>query len=154
MADLQPDAGAGRTAEAAAPTPEPEPEPDVAPAPFHGGATPGVIDFLGQHRGSPAYVVDEAAARDSPCVAYEVATKRRLVFSPGVLGALDEEQEALYCTRVEQRHLSPAQHRRLEDLAAAADTCKLQVAEAPSDQRLEPYLACLEAELKERGHRA
>lgn len=125
-----------------------EPKPDVR-TPLHEGP-PSVIDFLSQLRG-PGYVDNEEEARDSPCIAYEVGEKRRLVFSPGVTGALDLEQEALFCGAYEERPLSPAQQERMEALASASRACSVQVEDVRDGEKLEPFLRCIHEELRERG---
>lgn len=127
-------------------------EAEVGPGPFVSGRVPSVADFLSEHRGSPAYIVDEERARDTPCIEVEASERRRLLFSPGAVGPLDEEQQALYCPSVEKHQLTPAQRERMEALAAASTTCKAQVADVPKGEKLEPFLQCVHSELKERGH--
>jgi hypothetical protein len=128
-------------------------EAEVGPGPFASGRVPGAMDFVSQYRGSPGFLLDEARARETPCLCYELESQRgrELCYSKGIIGALDPEQEALYCPTKEELQLTPAQRARIEAFQAGADTCKAAVQDLPEGTRLEPYMACLHTELKERG---
>lgn len=123
--------------------------------PWTGAGGPGVADFLSQTRGSPGIVVDPAVAREpTPCLCYEIESRSghsQLCFHHGVVGALDKDQDDLYCQNKQVRPPTPDQKARLEDFQSAADTCKASIQDVPKGQELEPWLACMSAELRSRG---
>lgn len=127
--------------------------------PFEHGPEP--LDFLSTYRGSPGFVVDERLARETPCVAVELSKRiaeetgrRRLVFSRGVRGPLDEEQVAGLCPSIEERELSAPQRQILERYAQGAARCSERVEGLPLEERIDPWLACLHRELKARARAA
>lgn len=101
--------------------------------------------------GSPGIVVDELKARATPCKYVEYAPGKRIAWSPGIVGALTDEQERLYCpswVRLER----PGVVRRLRNWQEAVDTCKAEIAGlAERHERLETFLGCMSRELKSRG---
>jgi hypothetical protein len=105
------------------------------------------------------YVVDPAIARESTCIGYQLRrdappdAEPDLVFAKGVVGALDRDQVEMFCPTIQVRPLSDAQRDRLTAFTQAAQTCKVQVADLPSGDRLDPYLGCMSAELHQRGQR-
>lgn len=110
---------------------------------------PSLIDFLGG--AGPARVTDEELARDSPCLVAELQRGGSIVFSQGAVGPLDEEQQRLYCeTGRETLQLTPEQEQRLQDLADSSTTCDAQVRDLEAGERLDPYLACMDAEMRRR----
>ncbi len=136
------------------PTSQPEGSQPALPAEgdvFHDGA-PSALDFLDHLNGGDGIVVNEALARESPCVAFELGA-RKLVFSKGVVGALDESQQALYCPTTETRPLSAKQTERLRAFRESAESCRVMTAELAKGERLSPFLRCMETELRQRGHR-
>lgn len=131
-----------------------DPDADDAAEQLHGDPLhgPSLIDVLPR---GPAYVVDEDRARnpESACLVREVRTLdgegyERVVFKDGMVGPLDPEQEILYCERSETGKLTPAQEKRLERLVQAARTCEGEVAPDPDQQAVQPYLTCVERELR------
>ncbi len=100
--------------------------------------------------GSPGVVVNEATAMASSCRCIEYRPGKKLCFSKGIIGALSDEQEAIYCSVTEELE-SPGLEKRLKDWMDAVETCKAEIAPIPKGERLEPWLSCMSRELKARG---
>jgi len=100
--------------------------------------------------GSPGIVIDETVARASPCRCIEYRPGKKLCFSKGIVGALSDEQEKVYCP-TEEKLESPGLERRLEHWMESVDTCKAEIAKIAPGERLEPWLSCMGRELKARG---
>jgi len=100
--------------------------------------------------GSPGIVVDEEVAKATPCRCIEYRPGKKLCFSKGVVGALSDEQEKLYCP-TEEKLESPGLQKRLEDWMESVDICKGEIAKIPPGERLKPWLSCMSRELKARG---
>lgn len=119
---------------------------------------PSLGDFLSQQQGG-GYVVDPAVAREAPCIGFQLAANAPpdappdLVFSKGVVGALDKDQVEMFCPTIETRPLSDAQRDRLQAFTDASKTCSVEVAELPRGERLDPYLGCMSTELHRRGQK-
>ena len=126
--------------------------------PFLNGP-PSLGDFVSQMNGSPGYVVDPAIARESPCIGYQLQANAAadaepdLVFSKGVVGALDRDQIEQFCPTIESRPLSDAQRERLAAFTDASEVCKVAVSDVPQGERLEPFLGCMSQELHQRGQK-
>ena len=122
------------------------------------GPPPGqsLADWLSSLGGSPGLVVDPGTARATSCIALELdASHPPRVYSKGIIGPLDEEQQALYCQEgIEHRPLSPEQRERMEIMAQAAPRCSeaTKPLEDKGMERIEAYLGCMATELKSRGH--
>lgn len=89
-------------------------------------------------------VVDAGLARSSRCTRLALGS-RTLVFSPGVIGALDAEQEALYCAEgFDEMGGPPELGDRLQMLEGLAAACVAETEgiEDPAE-RLEAYFTCL-----------
>lgn len=120
---------------------------------WHDGK-PSLLDGLHHMRGKGGIVVDEAVARETPCIAYALTGKEPdLYFSRGVVGALSETQREQFCPTVELREPSPAQHARIVAMQEAAKVCEAELAGVPEGERLEPWLACMAREMRSRGQR-
>lgn len=100
--------------------------------------------------GSPGIVVDEEVAKATPCRCIEYRPGKKLCFSRGIVGALSDEQEKLYCP-TEEKLVSPGLERRLEGWMESVETCKAEIARIPKGERLGPWLTCMSRELKTRG---
>ncbi len=100
--------------------------------------------------GSPGIVVDEAAAKTSRCSCIEYRPGKKLCFSKGIVGALSDEQEEIYCPTIEPIE-SPGLEKRLKDWMESVETCKAEIAEIPKGERLEPWLSCMSRQLKAAG---
>jgi len=115
---------------------------------FHDGS-PSALDFLSVLGSSPGYVVDEALAREAPCVAFELGTTR-LVFSRGVVGSLTDDQQALYCSVTQTREPSEDQRARILALQESAESCRAAV-DDDAEGQIQPWLRCLREELRARN---
>ena len=100
--------------------------------------------------GSPGIVVNEAVAIATPCRCIEYRPGKKLCFSKGIVGALSDEQEKIYCPTTEKLE-SPGLERRLDGWMESVDTCKAEIAEVPKGERLEPWLSCMSRELAAKG---
>lgn len=100
--------------------------------------------------GSPGIVVDEELAKVTPCRCIEYRPGKKLCFSKGIVGALSDEQEKLYCP-TEEKLESPGLQKRLESWMGSVDICKSEIAKVPPGERLKPWLSCMSRELKARG---
>lgn len=100
--------------------------------------------------GSPGIVVDEALAKATPCRCIEYRPGKKLCFSKGIIGALSDEQEKIYCPTTVPLE-SPRLERRLEGWMGAVETCKAEIAEIPKGERLKPWLSCMSRELVAHG---
>lgn len=133
-----------------------DPDTDVDEAvPFVNGP-PSIGDFLGS--GSRGVVIDPELAKVAPCVAFELGKagedEERLVFVQGVVGPLDDEQQAAYCDTVAVRELSPELQTRLAAFRDAAAVCAIeeQIPE-PGADHLTSHLSCMSRELRARGEK-
>jgi len=121
--------------------------------PLHGGP-PSLADFVTGYQGR-GVVVDEGLARDSPCLCRELEAGGDICFSHGVVGPLDSEQRELFCSAGTDRlEVTPEQAARLNLFAETAQACGQEAGSAPEGERLEPYLSCLEREMRAREARA
>ncbi len=100
--------------------------------------------------GSPGIVIDPGLARATKCTRIDLGPGRKpLIYSPGIIGALDEGQEVLYCQEgMVEREASPAQLAHLQAMSEAAKTCSVE-AKAVTEPRehIEAYFSCLGREL-------
>jgi len=96
--------------------------------------------------GSPGIVVNEATAKASPCRCIEYRPGKKLCFSKGIVGALSDEQEKIYCPTIVPLE-SPGLERRMESWMESVETCKAEIAEIPKGERLEPWLSCMSRQL-------
>ena len=101
-------------------------------------------------QGSPGVVINEAVAKASPCRCIEYRPGKKLCFSKGIVGALSDEQEGIYCPTVEALE-SPGLEKRMEGWMQSVETCKREIAPIPKGERLEPWLGCMSRELGARG---
>ena len=100
--------------------------------------------------GSPGIIVNEALAKTTPCRCIEYRPGKKLCFSKGIIGALSDEQEEIYCPTTEKLE-SPGMEKRLEGWMAAVETCKAEIATIPKGERLQPWLSCMSRELAAKG---
>jgi len=100
--------------------------------------------------GSPGIIVDPGLARTTTCTRIDLGEGHKpLVYSPGIIGALDEGQQALYCeSGMVEREASPAQRAHLQAMSTAAKLCSAEShAKTDPRERLEVYFSCLGREL-------
>ena len=121
-------------------------------SPFLAGS-PSIGDFVNpEQRG---IVLDEAVAREAPCIGYELRGRGAgpdLVFAKGIEGPLSEDQVEMFCSDIRIRDVSPDQLERLSAFRESAELCSEEVDETyDRGDRLEPYLSCMSRELRERG---
>lgn len=100
--------------------------------------------------GSPGIVVNEATAMASACRCIEYRPGKKLCFSRGIIGALSDEQETIYCPVIEKLE-SPGLEKRLENWMESVEICKAEIAPIPKGERLEPWLGCMSRELRARS---
>ena len=100
--------------------------------------------------GSPGIVVNEALAMTAPCRCLEYRPGKKLCFSKGIIGALSDEQERIYCPTTEKLE-SPGLEKRLKGWMESVETCKAEIAPIPKGERLEPWLGCMSRELAAKG---
>lgn len=100
--------------------------------------------------GSPGIVVNEAVAKASPCRCFEYEPGKKLCFSKGIVGALSDEQEKIYCPTIEKLE-SPGLEKRLKSWMGAKTICKAEIEPIPKGERLGPWLGCMSRELTARG---
>jgi len=123
--------------------------PDASP--FLDGS-PSLGDFVNPDR--RGIVLDEAVAREAPCIGYELHGRGAgpdLIFAKGVEGPLAEDQVEQFCSDIRIRDVTPDQLERLTAFRESAAFCSGEVDDAPRGDRLEPYLSCMSRELRERG---
>ena len=96
-------------------------------------------------------VVDEGLARESECRRIPLGSEGHLTYSKGVVGALSEDQEKLYCETVSDMPLSPELTNRQKVLRAVAIECQRAVQPLPLGERLETFMQCFVAGAKDRG---
>lgn len=104
-------------------------------------------------RRAPGIIVDAGIARSTPCIRAALPNGGSLVFSRGIVGALDSDQEALYCGSGYQDYTpDPTACARLEALREASRSCSTEISTLPDgEDRIAPYYACIGRELRERG---
>lgn len=119
------------------------------------GPPPGmtVAEWVSGINGSPGIVVDPGLARSTPCIRLSLGDSARpLVYSKGIIGTMDEGQEALYCQEgYEDREASEDQKARLDAMRTAARTCSGEAHGESTQEHLESYFSCLGRELKRQG---
>jgi len=108
-----------------------------------------LLHVLVESLGSPAIIVNEALARSTPCKCYPLDHKK-LCFTKGAIGALDQEQRKLYCTKEIDVKDGKILH-RIQLFREAAAVCKAKIEGLPKGERLHPWLQCMGEELRKRG---
>ena len=86
----------------------------------------------------------------TPCRCVEYKPGKSLCWSSGVVGALSDEQEKLYCPTVEKIE-RPGTVERMRNWQEAVGVCKAEIEPIPKGERLEPWLTCMSRELETRG---
>lgn len=103
--------------------------------------------------GSPGIVVDEERAKASACKCVEYAPGKRLAWSPGIIGALTDEQEKRYCPTM--LHIErPGTVGRIRRWQESVDVCKGELAKVPEatgEERAIAWMRCMKRELSARG---
>lgn len=99
--------------------------------------------------GSPGIVVDRDRAFNTPCKCARVDGSE-LCFSPGIIGAMADDQKAFYCNP-KTYFKSPGLEKRIRGFKEAVAAAKEKIREVPKGERLEPWLKAMSEELTERG---
>jgi hypothetical protein len=111
-----------------------------------------VAELVAGATGSPGYIYDADLARLHPCTRINLGPDRApLVYAKGIIGALDEEQVATYCTEFIEKEASPAQQARLTAFSDASRSCSVATKDAPANDHLSLYFSCIGKELREKG---
>jgi len=103
--------------------------------------------------GSDGYVVDAGLARATKCTRIDLGAGRKpLVYSPGIIGALDEGQEILYCQEgFIEREASEAQLEHIQAMSDAAEVCSTEASDVTDPKsHINAYFTCLGRELAKR----
>jgi len=109
-----------------------------------------LLHMLVESLASPAIIVNEGVARATPCKCYPIGDGKKLCFSKGAIGALDQEQRKLYCT--EEIDLPDGGiAERVKEFREAAKVCKAEIENLPKGERLDKWLTCMGTELEKRG---
>lgn len=124
---------------------------EAAPPAAEGLPTSEIVAVLPGATGHPGFVIDEGAARASPCTRFDLGEGESLTFAEGILGALDEPQRALYCPETVTKELTEEERVRARQFKEAGDACGREVAGKEPDDRLSPWMACMSKEAKQRG---
>lgn len=127
---------------------------DIVATVDQGNDAPGldIAEWIPSATGQSGIVHDPGTARSTPCLGYEVSPMRRLVFSQGVVGGLDNDQQALYCAEgIQMLPIGERLKERLNVYSNAADTCSVTVQPIPKGERLEPFLSCMSREIRNKG---
>jgi hypothetical protein len=118
------------------------------------GDVPMEKDFLFEFDHEPGHlggiVIDDAVARTSPCHRMRI-NGGELVFSKGIVGALDEGQRELYCPETIEVELTPEQQKRYGIFKDAVVVCQTRIQDIPKGERLGPWLKCMSEETKKKG---
>ncbi len=122
------------------------------------GPPPGqsVSEWINGLYGSPGIVIDEERALSTPCIRIELGEGRKpLVYSHGIIGALDDEQQQVYCASgYIERPLTPKQQERLATMETAAKKCSAETTGITGQEHVKQYFTCLAKELRSKGQEA
>ncbi|MBA7666588.1 hypothetical protein ES703_74669 [subsurface metagenome] len=130
--------------------------------PIHSGEplhepSPGFSNFhtlmlhaVAEMYGPGGIVVDEAKAKATPCSCTEYKPGKFWCTSKGVVGALTDKQEGLYCNprEIVER---PGIKERMTKWGEAVEFCRGQLPPTDGRTRLEIYLDCMSKELTKAG---
>jgi len=100
--------------------------------------------------GSPGIVVNEHLASSTPCTGVHLDGKD-MVWSRGIIGALDEGQKAKYCTAGIKFTERFGLKKRVEKFTEAAHLCSESTKHLEGREKLLGYLSCMSKELEQRG---
>lgn len=120
------------------------------------GPPPGqsVAEWISTLHDLPGFVIDPGRARSTPCIRAELpGGEKPIIFSPGISGPLNEEQQALYCqSGYEDYRPSEERWKRMVALHESANVCATESRGLPSEEeRMIGYHACMGRELRQRG---
>lgn len=98
---------------------------------------------------SPGIVVYPDVALHSPCKCASI-NGSELCFSHGIIGAMDEEQKAMYC-QPRMQFESEALTRHFQEFQEAVRAAQARIKDIPKGERLQPWLEAMSDELGKRG---
>lgn len=109
-----------------------------------------MLHAVAEMYGPGGIVVDEAKARATPCSCVEYKPGKFWCTSPGVVGALSDEQEKIYCNprKVIDK---PGIKERMAEWSDAVEYCRGQLPPVDGQTRLEVYLNCMSKKLTKAG---
>jgi len=109
-----------------------------------------MLHAVAEMYGPGGIIVDEAKARATPCSCVEYKPDKFWCTSKGVVGALTDEQEMIYCNprEIVER---PGVKERMTKWAEAVEFCRAQLPPTDGRTRLEVYLDCMSKQLTKAG---
>lgn len=112
-----------------------------------------MLHAIGDMFGPGGIVLDEERAKATSCECVEYKPEKYWCTSKGVVGALTDEQEKLYCNPMVMVE-KPALKERLTSFGEAVEYCRAQLPPTDGRTRLEVYLDCMSKELAKAGIKA
>jgi len=110
-----------------------------------------LLHFGIEEVGSPGVVLDEAAARATPCSCFTYKGKD-MCWSRGMIGMLTQPQQEAYCVAGKVYKAQPALTERYNKFAEAAEEAHKKIEAMPKGtERLETWLEEMGKELSKRG---
>ncbi len=109
-----------------------------------------LLHVMVENLGSPAIIVNADVAKSTPCKCYPIGDGKKLCFSKGAIGALDQDQRKIYCTK-ELDITDGKIVKRVNLFREAAKICKSKIEHIPKGERLHPWLECMGEQLEKRG---
>ncbi|MBA7652376.1 hypothetical protein ES703_60206 [subsurface metagenome] len=96
-----------------------------------------------------ALIVNPERAKATPCKCF-MYKGRDYCWSPGAIGMLKQEEEAIYCPTKEYE-VRPGIKQRFEEFSEAAEEAHKEIESIPKGERLEPWLEAMGKALSKRG---
>ncbi|GAI71688.1 unnamed protein product [marine sediment metagenome] len=96
-----------------------------------------------------ALIVNPERAKATPCKCFTYKG-RDYCWSPGAIGMLKQEEEAIYCPTKEYE-ARPGITQRFEEFSEAAEEAHKEIESIPKGERLEPWLEAMGKALSKRG---
>ncbi|MBA7568576.1 hypothetical protein ES708_10305 [subsurface metagenome] len=96
-----------------------------------------------------ALIVNPERAKATPCKCF-MYKERDYCWSPGAIGLLKQEEEAIYCPTKEYE-ARPGITQRFEQFSEAAEEAHKEIESIPKGERLEPWLEAMGKALSKRG---
>lgn len=109
-----------------------------------------MLHAVAEMYGPGGIVVDEAKAKATSCQCVEYKPSKLWCTSKGVVGALTDEQEKIYCNPMEMVE-RPGVKERLTKWGEAVKICRAKLPPTDGRTRLEIYLDCMSKELTKAG---
>jgi len=107
------------------------------------------VDFLIQVA-LDGIVVDEEKASEGPCKCAPISESSAICWHPGIIGALNKDQQKKYCKEIEYENTKLPAH--VEDFIKASKECEIgKEWEGGEIENLEDRLRCMHEKLSEKG---